>query len=152
VLAGAGATVVSTARSVPASQPAGVHFVESDVSSAAGVSDLAERSLKLLGGVDIVVSNAGGQRFRGAGALALTDEDYWAGTADEFAMLVLFLVSSAGSYLTGSQFTVDGGRCRPCDPRVGPSAWSLRYLDFEDAHGANRAASNDVAGKQPDSP
>jgi NAD(P)-dependent dehydrogenase (short-subunit alcohol dehydrogenase family) len=32
-----------------------------------------------------------------------------AGTADEFAMLVLFLVSSAGSYLTGSQFTVDGG-------------------------------------------
>ena len=225
-LAGAGATVVSTARSQPAAQPPGVHFVESDISSAVGVSDLAERSLEVLGGVDIVVSNAGGQRFRGEGAMALTDEDYWSdlntnlmaavrldralvpsmtaqgsgvvvhigsgaarvarpqslaysaakaaltayskglatelgphgvrvnvvhpgmirtdrldqrlelraaetgtdpetllagmveqlgiplrrvGTADEFAMLVLFLVSSAGSYITGSQFTVDGG-------------------------------------------
>ena len=61
-LAGAGATVVSTARSQPAAQPPGVHFVESDISSAAGVSDLAERSLEVLGGVDIVVSNAGGHR------------------------------------------------------------------------------------------
>jgi NAD(P)-dependent dehydrogenase (short-subunit alcohol dehydrogenase family) len=75
-LAGAGATIVSTARSQPAGQPPGVHFVESNISSAVGVTDLAERSLELLGGIDIVVSNASRQRARGEGALALTDEDY----------------------------------------------------------------------------
>jgi NAD(P)-dependent dehydrogenase (short-subunit alcohol dehydrogenase family) len=32
-----------------------------------------------------------------------------AGTADEAAQLILFLVSPAASYLTGTQFTVDGG-------------------------------------------
>jgi NAD(P)-dependent dehydrogenase (short-subunit alcohol dehydrogenase family) len=32
-----------------------------------------------------------------------------AGTADEAAQLIMFLVSPAASYLTGSQFTVDGG-------------------------------------------
>jgi NAD(P)-dependent dehydrogenase (short-subunit alcohol dehydrogenase family) len=32
-----------------------------------------------------------------------------AGTAEEAAQLILFLVSPAASYITGTQFTVDGG-------------------------------------------
>jgi NAD(P)-dependent dehydrogenase (short-subunit alcohol dehydrogenase family) len=32
-----------------------------------------------------------------------------AGTADDVAQLIAFLVSPAAAYLTGSQFTVDGG-------------------------------------------
>ena len=32
-----------------------------------------------------------------------------AGTADDVARLIAFLVSPASAYLTGSQFTVDGG-------------------------------------------
>jgi 3alpha(or 20beta)-hydroxysteroid dehydrogenase len=32
-----------------------------------------------------------------------------AGSADEVAQVIMFLASPAASYLTGSQFTVDGG-------------------------------------------
>lgn len=73
-----GVSVVAAARSEPDALPAGARFLRADVATADGVADLARGSLDLLGGVDIVVSNAGGQRFRSGGALELTDEDYQA--------------------------------------------------------------------------
>ena len=77
-LADAGASVVAAARTKPASVPVGAVFVAADTSTGDGVAALTERALELLGGVDVVVSNAGGQRFRSGGALELTDEDYQA--------------------------------------------------------------------------
>ena len=55
-----------------------------DIATADGVAALAEQTLKLLGGMDVLVSNAGGQ-------------------------LITFLASPAAAYLTSSQVTVDGG-------------------------------------------
>jgi NAD(P)-dependent dehydrogenase (short-subunit alcohol dehydrogenase family) len=40
------------------------------------VATLAERTLELLGGIDLLVSNAGGQTHRPQGALGFTDEDW----------------------------------------------------------------------------
>jgi NAD(P)-dependent dehydrogenase (short-subunit alcohol dehydrogenase family) len=73
-----------------------VRFVAADVATADGVAALAEQALDLLGGIDILVSNAGGQTHR-------------PGAAADVAQLIAFLVSPAAAYLTGSQFTVDGG-------------------------------------------
>jgi NAD(P)-dependent dehydrogenase (short-subunit alcohol dehydrogenase family) len=91
-LAGAGAEVVAAARTAPDLVPAGpvstgpvgagpagagpVRFVAADVATADGVAALAEQALDLLGGIDILVSNAGGQTHRPGGVLHFSDEDW----------------------------------------------------------------------------
>lgn len=75
-LAEAGAEVVTAGRTDPGVLPPRVHFVQADVATADGVAALARRSLELLDGVDVLVSNAGGQTYRAGGAFALTDDDY----------------------------------------------------------------------------
>ena len=91
-LAGAGAEVVAAARTAPDPVPAGpvstgqvgagpagagpVRFVAADVATADGVAALAEQALDLLGGLDILVSNAGGQTHRPGGVLHFSDEDW----------------------------------------------------------------------------
>ena len=47
-----------------------------DIASADGVAALARQALDLLGGVDVIVSNAGGQTHRPGGVLTFTDEDW----------------------------------------------------------------------------
>jgi NAD(P)-dependent dehydrogenase (short-subunit alcohol dehydrogenase family) len=51
-------------------------FVAADVATADGVTALAEQALDLLGGIDIVVSNAGAQTHRPEGVLHFSDEDW----------------------------------------------------------------------------
>ncbi len=96
-LAAAGAEVVAAARTAPdpvgevpvradlagsdlaGTDPAGTgpgRFVAADVATADGVAALAEQALDLLGGIDILVSNAGGQTHRPEGVLHFSDEDW----------------------------------------------------------------------------
>jgi NAD(P)-dependent dehydrogenase (short-subunit alcohol dehydrogenase family) len=96
-LVAAGAEVVAAARTAPdpvgevpvgaaspdaASPGAGLagagrgRFVAADVATADGVAALAEQALDLLGGIDIVVSNAGAQTHRPEGVLHFSDEDW----------------------------------------------------------------------------
>ena len=57
-----GARVLTCGRSAdPGDLPAGVDWVEADVSNAAGVEALADRAVQLFGGLDILVNNAGVQ-------------------------------------------------------------------------------------------
>ncbi|MGW4285498.1 oxidoreductase [Streptomyces sp. NPDC004673] len=56
----AGAEVLTTARSAPDEVPEGVRFVAADVRSRQGAEDLAAAAVDVLGGVDILVHNAGG--------------------------------------------------------------------------------------------
>jgi NAD(P)-dependent dehydrogenase (short-subunit alcohol dehydrogenase family) len=76
-LASAGAQVVVAARTAPAATETGpCRFVAADITSADGVAVLARQALGLLGGVDVVVSNAGGQTHRPGGVLTFSDEDW----------------------------------------------------------------------------
>ncbi|MET9498414.1 oxidoreductase [Streptomyces sp. NPDC006552] len=71
----AGAEVLTTARSEASTVPRGAAFVAADVRTRAGAEAVAEAALKTLGGVDILVDNAGG-----AGpypeALSIPDEEW----------------------------------------------------------------------------
>jgi NAD(P)-dependent dehydrogenase (short-subunit alcohol dehydrogenase family) len=76
-LAAAGAEVVAAARTAPAEPGKGsCRFVAADVATADGVAALAEKTLELLGGIDVLVSNAGGQTHRPGGVLHFSDEDW----------------------------------------------------------------------------
>src|SRR5450755_1663629 len=86
-LAAAGAKVVAAARTLPTQTVAapGVadwtddgscRFVAADVATAGGVAALAAQTLDLLGGIDILVSNAGSQTHRADGVLGFSDEDW----------------------------------------------------------------------------
>lgn len=56
----AGATVVTAARKPTADTPADSTFVSADLTTRDGVREFADTALGILGGVDIVVNNAGG--------------------------------------------------------------------------------------------
>jgi len=72
----AGATVVTTARSAPASSQAPDLFVHADISTLEGVEKVVKEILDRFGGVDILVNNVGGSSAPSGGVLALSDEDW----------------------------------------------------------------------------
>ncbi len=74
-LADAGAKVVASARTPVANFPADATFVQGDVGTLAGAQAIAGRAEELLGGVDILINNAGAARSF-AGALAVSDEEW----------------------------------------------------------------------------
>ncbi len=75
-LRGAGATVVTTARSTPGDLPQPDLFVEADLSTAEGVEKVASAVRKRLGGVDVLIHNVGGSSAPGGGFAALTDDEW----------------------------------------------------------------------------
>lgn len=75
----AGATVVTSARNSSDDTPSAAKFVSADLSTADGVREFADAALENLGGVDIVVNNAGSCRtFQ----TALDIESDWQYTMD----------------------------------------------------------------------
>lgn len=71
----AGAEVLTTARSKTSTVPEGAAFVEADVRTRTGVEALAAVAREKLGGMDILVHNAGGARLH-KGALDIPDEEW----------------------------------------------------------------------------
>ncbi|MCX5425470.1 oxidoreductase [Streptomyces sp. NBC_00078] len=71
----AGAEVLTTARSATSTLPEGATFVDADVRTRAGAEALAAAAQKALGGVDILVHNAGGARPH-QDASAIPDEEW----------------------------------------------------------------------------
>lgn len=75
-LVAAGATVVTTARSVPSGLLDPVLFIQADISTPDGVDQVVRGVQEHLGGVDIIVNNVGGSSAPTGGALAMTDDDW----------------------------------------------------------------------------
>jgi NAD(P)-dependent dehydrogenase (short-subunit alcohol dehydrogenase family) len=71
-----GATVITTARSVPETPPDGVHFVTADLSTAEGCTAVAKAVIEKLGGTDIIVNVVGGSSAP-AGGFAVLDDEEW---------------------------------------------------------------------------
>ncbi|MFD6989878.1 SDR family oxidoreductase [Streptomyces sp. NPDC059943] len=71
----AGAEVLTTARSATSTVPEGATFVKADVSTRAGAEAIAAAAQEVLGGVDVLVHNAGGARPH-QGATAIPDEEW----------------------------------------------------------------------------
>ena len=74
----AGARVAATARSAPAQAVDGVLFIPADIGTAAGVETVVSRLAADWGGLDILVSNAGGVETKPGGFESLSDADWQA--------------------------------------------------------------------------
>jgi NAD(P)-dependent dehydrogenase (short-subunit alcohol dehydrogenase family) len=72
----AGATVVATARAIPADARTDVHYIAADITTAAGCTSVAQGVLDRLGGIDILVNVLGGSNAP-AGGFAALDDDAW---------------------------------------------------------------------------
>ncbi|MNW55203.1 3-oxoacyl-[acyl-carrier-protein] reductase FabG [compost metagenome] len=75
-LAGSGATVLTTARTMPADLREPGLFVQADIATPEGVGRVIHGVKEVLGGIDILVNNVGGSSTPPGGALVLTDEDW----------------------------------------------------------------------------
>jgi NAD(P)-dependent dehydrogenase (short-subunit alcohol dehydrogenase family) len=71
-----GAAVVTTARSFSHDTPGASTFIAADVSTAAGAQRLAEQALNTLGGLDVLINNAGASQVHMAGASTIPDEEW----------------------------------------------------------------------------
>jgi NAD(P)-dependent dehydrogenase (short-subunit alcohol dehydrogenase family) len=76
-----GATVLTTARSVPEGFETPDLFIAADVATPEGAARVAEAARDRLGGVDVVIHNVGGSSAPGGGYAALTD-DAWSAALD----------------------------------------------------------------------
>jgi len=74
-LRAAGATVVTTARSLPADHPDPANFIAADTATAAGTQAIVDR-LQGEGAVDAIVHMVGGSNAPAGGFAALTDADW----------------------------------------------------------------------------
>ncbi len=72
----AGATVVTTARSIPDELAGRELFIAADISTSDGVDRVVKEVFERVGGIDILINNVGGSSAPGGGALAL-DDDEW---------------------------------------------------------------------------
>ena len=104
VLHNAGATVVATARAIPADSHIGVHYIAADITTAAGCATVAHGLLDRLGGIDILVNVLGGSTAP-AGGFAALDDEAWTKELDlnlmpavrlDRALLPSMLVQRAG--------------------------------------------------------
>ena len=71
-----GAAVVTTARNTTDDTPKAATFIASNLSTLSGVQTFAAAALDALGGVDIVVNNAGAARPHLGGASSIPDEEW----------------------------------------------------------------------------
>jgi NAD(P)-dependent dehydrogenase (short-subunit alcohol dehydrogenase family) len=71
-----GATVVTTARNATDETPTAAKFIQGDLSTAAGARTIAKAALEILGGIDVIVNNAGASRAHPGGVTTIEDDEW----------------------------------------------------------------------------
>lgn len=77
----AGATVITTARTIPDELQDSELYIQADVSTPEGTTKIIREVLKRFGGIDILIHNVGGSSTPAGGVLAQSD-DGWKQTFD----------------------------------------------------------------------
>src|SRR6266436_5508043 len=72
----AGASVITTARSIPENLQSPELFIQSDISTPDGVEKVVKETFARFDGVDILINNVGGSSAPSGGALVLSDDDW----------------------------------------------------------------------------
>ena len=72
----AGATVITTARSIPDNLESPELFIPADLSKTDGLRVVVKDVLARLGGLDILINSVGGSSAPSGGALVLSDDDW----------------------------------------------------------------------------
>ena len=72
----AGATVITTARSIPDNLQSPDLFIPADLSKSDGIQIVVKDVLARFGGLDILINNVGGSSAPGGGALVLSEDDW----------------------------------------------------------------------------
>src|SRR6266481_4545659 len=72
----AGATVITTASSMPENLQAPELFIQSDISTPDGVEKVVKETFARFDGLDILINNVGGSSAPSGGALVLSDDDW----------------------------------------------------------------------------
>src|SRR5258705_1739912 len=72
----AGASVITTARSIPEDLQSPELFIRSDISTPNGVAKVVKETFARFDGVDILINNVGGSSAPSGGALVLSDDDW----------------------------------------------------------------------------
>lgn len=72
----AGATVLTTARSIAKDVPSSDLYIQADLSTPGGVQTVVKEVMARFDGLDILIHNLGGSSAPSGGALALTDDDW----------------------------------------------------------------------------
>jgi NAD(P)-dependent dehydrogenase (short-subunit alcohol dehydrogenase family) len=100
-LLAAGATVVTSSRNPVDDLPGNVHHVQADASTTDGATFLARETLAHLGGLDILINNAGaGKAF--PGGVATIPDDQWQDALDANYLSAVRLTSHLLAALTES--------------------------------------------------
>src|SRR5688500_12429329 len=72
----AGGAAVATVARGHAEVPAGVHLITADLATTAGTSTAAEQAVNVLGGIDVLVNNAGSLMVTPGGLLDADESDW----------------------------------------------------------------------------
>src|SRR5882724_7390597 len=72
----AGASVITTARSIPENLQSPELFIQSDISTPDGAEKVVKETFARFDGVDILINNVGGSSAPSGGALVLSDDDW----------------------------------------------------------------------------
>jgi NAD(P)-dependent dehydrogenase (short-subunit alcohol dehydrogenase family) len=101
LLLDSGAEVVTSARSRTDDTPAGSTFLPADLRDAGGARRLVEQALDVLGGLDVLVNNAGATRvFPGATAIP---EEEWQDSLNINFLSAVWLTNAAAEGLKASE-------------------------------------------------